>query len=317
MKLSTIVGLTCSQSSAFIVPFAPVGSMECQMICDETYSPVCGSDGATYYSKCVLKRTACLRGLNLEIDYNGECNVRPSRKCPKFCNRMLAPVCGSDGETYPNRCVLEQTACKNELLENLLVEVSEGPCDSNVISQLKGANLQENNSDPELTIEPYSVLDVPTIDEACPTMCSRMYAPVCGSNGITYGNKCMMIVDSCERKEDITKMHDGECKEDQSTESNTKECNLFCTREYNPVCGQVGDHFRIYSNACTLGVASCLTDGAVIPVHQSKCNNEDDLATEFNLKKSGESKNQQNKRNAGKRARTAPMRDVSKLLNRA
>merc|ERR1712002_988834 len=129
----------------------------------------------------------------------------------------------------------------------------------------------------------------------------------------------MMMVDSCELNEDISKVHDGECTEEhdeaQIPDNNIEKCNLACTREYNPVCGQVGDHFRIFSNACTLGVASCLTDGAVIPVHQSKCNNEDDLATEFNLKKSGESKNQQNKRNAGKRARTAPMRDNSQLLN--
>jgi hypothetical protein len=286
MKLSTIVGLTISQSAAFIVPVVPIGSTPCQMTCDKSYSPVCGSDGATYDSKCVLERTACLEELNLEIDYNGECSTRRPITCPKFCNRMLAPVCGSDGVTYPNRCILQQTACKNELLANLIVELSEGPCDSNQISQLKGANLQEIHFDPELTSEPSVFPDVLKIIRECPTMCDRMYAPVCGSNGVTYGNECMMTVDSCDRKEDITKLHDGKCKEDQFAESITKECNFSCTREYNPVCGQVGDHFRVYSNECELGVASCLTDGAVISVHQSKCVNEHDLAATMNLKKS-------------------------------
>jgi len=334
MKLSTIVGLTTSQSAAFFTSFASIGSTPCQMICDKRYSPVCGTDGTTYASKCVLERISCLRGLDLEIAYDGEC--KPVKECPKFCNRMLAPVCGSDGETYPNRCVLEQAACESE---NGLIEVSDGPCtlvqcttvpcDPNEI-RLKGANLQEKHSDPDLDTsnEQFAVPDVPKVQRECPKMCHRMYAPVCGSNGMTYGNECMMMVDSCERDEDITKVNDGECKEEHSNDSNITKCNLACTREYNPVCGQVGasgDHFRIFSNPCELGVASCLTDGDVIQVDQSKCANEDDLTTTFQLKKSGAAKIRKNKkinktnkmRKLGRRARTGPMRDVSKLLNRA
>ena len=46
-------------------------------------------------------------------------------KCSQACPKIYRPVCGSDGETYPNECVLNVTACENE--ENIRV-VHEGPC---------------------------------------------------------------------------------------------------------------------------------------------------------------------------------------------
>lgn len=31
-----------------------------------------------------------------------------------------------------------------------------------------------------------------------------------------------------------------------------QQCNIPCTGEYNPVCGQQNDFFRIFSNRCRL-----------------------------------------------------------------
>lgn len=300
MKFSTIIatGLTTSQSAAaFLAPFmVPVGSEECQMRCDKRYAPVCGSDGNTYANQCVMERLSCLRGLDLNIVHDGECTIskveRRSEDCPRFCHRMFAPVCGSDGETYPNSCVLQQTACSQPDLE--LFEVSNGECS---------------------TIE-----KIPTPEQFEPApismICHRMYAPVCGSNGVTYSNECMMNVDSLERDIDITKSHDGECDvEPVEKPIQIKECSLMCTREFNPVCGQVGDQFRIYSNPCELGVAFCLTDGAVVQVDQSKCQNQNDLQTTFQIKKSGKINSTGNKKSGSKkrRGRKGPIRDVSKI----
>jgi len=313
MKFSTIIatGLTTSQSAAaFFAPImAPVGSEECKMLCDKRYAPVCGSDGNTYANQCVLERISCLRGLNLGIVHEGECTVskiaRRSADCPRFCHRIFAPVCGSDGETYPNRCVLQQTACSAPELN--LFEVADGEC-SAVEFQLKFAGNRHTDPNTTPTTEQFAF----PVREQRPMICNRMYAPVCGSNGVTYSNECMMNVDSFERNLDITKLHDGEC--DAEHTDSVQECSLMCTREFNPVCGQFGDQFRIYGNPCELGVASCLTNGAVVHVDQSKCQNENDRQTTFQLKKSGK-RNSANKKSGSKkrRGRNGPIRDVSKI----
>ena len=318
MKFSTIVatGLTTSQSaSAFFAPImAPVGSEECQMVCDKRLAPVCGSDGNTYANRCVLERISCLRGLNLKIEHAGECGQIERRSaesdCPRFCHRMFAPVCGSDGETYPNSCVLRVTACSQPDLN--LFEVADGECSESIDVQLKSA---DRHSDPNLA--PTTELFAAPAEERPQPMkklnlvCNRMYTPVCGSNGITYSNECMMKVDAFERHLDISKSHDGECDTEHSQEP-VKECSLMCTREFNPVCGQFGDQYRIYSNPCELGVASCLTDGAVVQVDQSRCQNQNDLQTNFQLKKSGKT---ENKKSGSKkrRGRKGPIRDVTKI----
>jgi len=327
MKFSTIVatGLSTSQSAAafFASIMAPVGSEECQMVCDKRYAPVCGSDGNTYASQCVLERISCLRGLDLEIAHDGECGQIARRSatsdCPRFCHRMFAPVCGSDGETYPNSCVLQQIACSRPDLN--LFEIAAGECSGSSDVQLKSATPKRHidpNTTPSTKQFAYPVAEIdqrPAPIRERPLLCNRMYAPVCGSNGITYSNECMMKVDAFERDIDITKSHDGECDAEHSDETaldQVPECSLMCTREFNPVCGQFDDQFRIYANPCELGVASCLTNGLVIQVDQSKCQNQNDLQTTFQLKKSGEIGNKKSG-SKKRRGRKGPIRDVSKI----
>lgn len=68
-------------------------------------------------------------------------------------------------------------------------------------------------------------------------ICTLDYRPVCGEDGITYGNTCMAG--------DKAIAYEGECEEP-----------LLCTREYMPVCGKDG---KTYANKCLaqrVGVAS-------------------------------------------------------------
>ena len=47
----------------------------------------------------------------------------------------------------------------------------------------------------------------------CGMVCIMALIPVCGSDGKTYDNECLMEVAACMNGEDITKVHDGPCSE--------------------------------------------------------------------------------------------------------
>lgn len=61
--------------------------------------------------------------------------------------------------------------------------------------------------------------------------CSDEYIPVCGVNGITYGNPCMA--------QETQIAYEGECLK--------ADPQAACTMDYNPVCGIDGN---TYSNTC-------------------------------------------------------------------
>ena len=65
--------------------------------------------------KCGLYERCVVSG-----DGNAEC------VCNKACPFIYKPVCGSDGETYPNKCVLEFQACEKGVKVDI---VKNGKCE--------------------------------------------------------------------------------------------------------------------------------------------------------------------------------------------
>ena len=55
----------------------------------------------------------------------------------------------------------------------------------------------------------------------CNFGCTARYNPVCGSDGITYGNGCELRRASCKQKKLIKKKHEGPCKGDKNTSIDT------------------------------------------------------------------------------------------------
>ena len=48
----------------------------------------------------------------------------------------------------------------------------------------------------------------------CPCGCPKILAEVCGTDGKTYGNKCVMECESCEQGTNVTVANHGKCPEE-------------------------------------------------------------------------------------------------------
>ena len=70
----------------------------------------CGDVECDYYAVCVTDGKG-----------NGEC------QCPRIedCPQLDKPVCGTDGQTYSNVCLLKVAACRNQ---RFVMSASEGAC---------------------------------------------------------------------------------------------------------------------------------------------------------------------------------------------
>jgi hypothetical protein len=97
-------------------PTPPECQPQGQPACPDTYAPVCGSDGQTWWNLCHLE--GCGGGATMACD--GVCQATLS--CPA-CDQTCEPVCGLVGVqlvTFPNLCTLDCLAAE--------LFYSGGPC---------------------------------------------------------------------------------------------------------------------------------------------------------------------------------------------
>jgi hypothetical protein len=191
------------------------------------------------------------------------------RAFPEACDTNYLPVCGCDDMTYGNAC--EAAAAGVSV-------ASEGECGTTGVAC--GARAGDTCAEDEYCEFPLEHMcgaaDGEGVCRPRPEACEDVYEPVCGCDGVTYGNSCeaasqgsgVMSLGPCETEPGFcggiagfTCDTPGEyCNFPIETQCGSGDqagsCDPIpeaCDGNYDPVCGCDG---VTYSNACMAAMAS-------------------------------------------------------------
>ncbi|XP_063073374.1 tomoregulin-1, partial [Engraulis encrasicolus] len=137
--------------------------------------------------------------------------------CQFQCPSSFVPVCGSNGDSYQSECYLRQAACAQQTGITL---VAQGPCYADDGSGSGDDESESSGVDPIRRSSKCSACQYGAdCDEdsedvcVCNIDCSgHNENEVCGSDGRSYANPCLLREASCMKQEQIDIRHLGTCK---------------------------------------------------------------------------------------------------------
>lgn len=217
--------------------------------CPRIYSLVCGSDGKTYSNECLMENAACESNTEITVVNRGPCAtgwyaytiyrnfILITRDCvnlvgilAKQFSRNISLMNIHEKE-FLWRKVHHWTGSAQQHITVLSINWKVISCTK--ISDIHVGILWFTNFHHPIcpffenlivnfildTLQLFKTYEsIPCHITQCfsvsgcqPKPCTRIYHPVCGSDGKTYNNECMMENAACISNKDITKVHEGRC----------------------------------------------------------------------------------------------------------
>lgn len=217
---------------------------------------------------------------------------------PSACLQVYDPVCGCDGNTYPNEC------------EAALVGVnvvSKGECAIPPPPQLSCADNTQCAPD-EYCVKTVNECSASGSCGARPTACASVYDPVCGCDGNTYANACeaaLAGVNSASQgacafppPPPVACVDNSPCAANEYCSKASGDClgQGFCTlrpglclQSVDPVCGCNGITYSNECEAASAGVTVSYPGACTVPPEPSGCvSNVECSATQYCKKAAGD-----------------------------